>query len=115
MTDFFIYLSYSTLALAALYLLYKVSMSYETLHRLNRVLLLGFVVLSAVLPLLPESPDGVSPEGAAVVVSAGVSPLSLLAHADAITSIRSASITAVSLVKRRVFFMGASYKLFFKA
>ena len=51
MTDFFIYLSYSTLALAALYLLYKVSMSYETLHRLNRVLLLGFVVLSAVLPL----------------------------------------------------------------
>ena len=51
MTDFFLYLSYSTLALAALYLLYKVSMSYETLHRLNRVLLLGFVVLSAVLPL----------------------------------------------------------------
>ena len=51
MTDFFIYLSYSTLALAALYLLYKVSLSYETLHRLNRVLLLGFVVLSAVLPL----------------------------------------------------------------
>ncbi|MBQ4533532.1 MAG: M56 family metallopeptidase [Alistipes sp.] len=51
MTDFFIYLSYSTLSLAALYLLYKVSMSYETLHRLNRVLLLGFVALSAVLPL----------------------------------------------------------------
>ena len=51
MTDFFIYLSYSTLALAALYLLYKVLMSYETLHRFNRVLLLGFVVLSAVLPL----------------------------------------------------------------
>ena len=51
MTDFFLYLSCSTLALAALYLLYKVSMSYETLHRLNRVLLLGFVVLSAVLPL----------------------------------------------------------------
>ena len=51
MNDFFIYLSYSTLALAALYLLYKVLMSYETLHRLNRVLLLGFVVLSAVLPL----------------------------------------------------------------
>ena len=51
MTDFFLYLSCSTLALAALYLLYKVSMSYETLHRFNRVLLLGFVVLSAVLPL----------------------------------------------------------------
>ena len=51
MTDFFLYLSYSTLALAALYLLYKVLMSYETLHRLNRVLLLGFVALSAVLPL----------------------------------------------------------------
>ena len=51
MTDFFLYLSCSTLALAALYLLYKVLMSYETLHRLNRVLLLGFVALSAVLPL----------------------------------------------------------------
>ncbi len=51
MTDFFLYLSCSTLALAALYLLYKVSMSYETLHRFNRVLLLGLVVLSAVLPL----------------------------------------------------------------
>ena len=51
MTDFFLYLSCSTLALAALYLLYKVLMSYETLHRFNRVLLLGFVVLSAVLPL----------------------------------------------------------------
>ena len=51
MTDFFLYLSCSTLALAALYLLYKVSMSYETLHRFNRVLLLGFVALSAVLPL----------------------------------------------------------------
>ena len=51
MNDFFLYLSCSTLALAALYLLYKVSMSYETLHRLNRVLLLGFVALSAVLPL----------------------------------------------------------------
>ncbi len=51
MTDFFVYLNYSTLSLAALYLLYKVSMSYETLHRLNRVLLLGFVALSAVLPL----------------------------------------------------------------
>ena len=51
MLDFLIYLGYSALCLAALYLIYKVSMSYETLHRFNRVLLLGLIVLSALLPL----------------------------------------------------------------
>ncbi|MBR4994595.1 MAG: TonB family protein [Alistipes sp.] len=51
MFDFVVYLAESSLCLAALYLIYKVSMSYETLHRFNRVLLLGSVALSAVLPL----------------------------------------------------------------
>ncbi|MBO5399513.1 MAG: energy transducer TonB [Alistipes sp.] len=51
MFDFLVYLAESALCLAALYLIYKVAMSNETLHRLNRVLLLGSVVLSAVLPL----------------------------------------------------------------
>ena len=51
MFDFLVYLAESALCLAALYLVYKVAMSNDTLHRLNRVLLLGSVVLSAVLPL----------------------------------------------------------------
>lgn len=51
MFDFLIYLGQSSLCLAALYLIYKVAMSNETLHLLNRVLLLGSVVLSAVMPL----------------------------------------------------------------
>lgn len=51
MFEFLVYLAESALCLAALYLIYKVAMSNETLHRLNRVLLLGSVVLSAVLPL----------------------------------------------------------------
>ena len=51
MLDVLIYLGYSALCLAALYLIYKVSVSYETLHRFNRALLLGLIVLSALLPL----------------------------------------------------------------
>ena len=51
MWDFILYLGQSAVCLAALYLLYKATMSYETLHRLNRVVLLGSVVLAAVLPL----------------------------------------------------------------
>ena len=51
MLDILIYLGYSALCLAALYLIYKVSVSYETLHRFNRALLLGLIVLSALLPL----------------------------------------------------------------
>ena len=51
MWDFIVYLGESAISLAVLYLLYKVTMSYETLHRLNRVVLLGVVVLAAVLPL----------------------------------------------------------------
>ncbi|MDO4758760.1 MAG: M56 family metallopeptidase [Rikenellaceae bacterium] len=51
MFAFLTYLAQSALCLAALYLLYKVTMSRETLHRLNRVLLLGSILLSALLPL----------------------------------------------------------------
>ncbi|MBQ7787272.1 MAG: TonB family protein [Alistipes sp.] len=51
MFDFIIYLGQSALCLAALYLIYKVAMSHETLHYFNRVLLLGSVLLSALLPL----------------------------------------------------------------
>ena len=51
MLDVLIYLGYSALCLASLYLIYKVSVSYETLHRFNRALLLGLIVLSALLPL----------------------------------------------------------------
>ncbi|MBO7331296.1 MAG: M56 family metallopeptidase, partial [Alistipes sp.] len=51
MWNFIVYLGQSAVSLAVLYLLYKATMSYETLHRLNRVVLLGVVVLAAVLPL----------------------------------------------------------------
>ena len=51
MFDFLMYLGQSALCLAALYLIYKVAMSHETLHYLNRILLLGSVILSAMLPL----------------------------------------------------------------
>ncbi|MBE6199888.1 MAG: TonB family protein [Rikenellaceae bacterium] len=51
MWNFIVYLGESAICLAALFILYKATMSYETLHRLNRVVLLGMVVLAAVLPL----------------------------------------------------------------
>ena len=51
MFDFITYLAQSALCLVALYIIYKATMSHETLHRLNRVTLLAMVVLSAVLPM----------------------------------------------------------------
>ena len=51
MFEFLVYLAQSAVCLATLYLIYKVAMSYETLHSVNRVLLLGSVVMSALLPL----------------------------------------------------------------
>ena len=51
MFEFLVYLAQSAVCLATLYLIYKVAMSYETLHAFNRVLLLGSVVMSALLPL----------------------------------------------------------------
>ena len=51
MFEFLVYLAQSAVCLATLYLIYKVAMSYETLHSFNRVLLLGSILLSALLPL----------------------------------------------------------------
>ncbi len=51
MFDFLIYLAQSALCLAALYLIFKVAMSHETLHIFNRIILLGSIILSALLPL----------------------------------------------------------------
>ena len=51
MFEVLIYLGHSALCLAALYIIYKAAMSNETMHRLNRVVLLGIVALSALLPL----------------------------------------------------------------
>ena len=51
MFGFITYLAQSALCLVALYIIYKATMSHETLHRLNRVTLLMMVVLSAVLPM----------------------------------------------------------------
>ena len=51
MFDLLIYFGQSALCLAALYLIYKVAMSHETLHVFNRVVLLGSVIMSALLPL----------------------------------------------------------------
>lgn len=51
MWEVIVYLGQSAIVLAMLYILYKATMSYETLHRLNRVVLLSMVALAAVLPL----------------------------------------------------------------
>ena len=51
MFDFLVYLAQSAVCLATLYLIYKVAMSHDTLHYFNRVLLLGSILLSALLPL----------------------------------------------------------------
>ena len=51
MFEFLVYLAQSAICLATLYLIYKVAMSYETLHSFNRALLLGSILLSALLPL----------------------------------------------------------------
>ena len=51
MFDFLVYLGQSALCLVALYLIYKVAMSNETLHSFNRVVLLSMLPLSALLPL----------------------------------------------------------------
>ena len=51
MFEFLVYLAQSAVCLATLYLIYKVAMSHDTLHYFNRVLLLGSILLSALLPL----------------------------------------------------------------
>ena len=59
---FLVYILKSALCLAAFYLFYRLLLSRETLHRFNRVALLGVLLLSAVVPLIEvstEQPTGV--------------------------------------------------------
>ncbi|HIZ01521.1 MAG TPA: TonB family protein [Candidatus Bacteroides merdipullorum] len=59
---FLVYILKSALCLAAFYLFYRLLLSRETLHRFNRVTLLGVLLLAAVVPLIEvstEQPTGV--------------------------------------------------------
>ncbi|MBQ8169987.1 MAG: M56 family metallopeptidase [Bacteroidales bacterium] len=51
MTEFLIYQSKAAIALAVFYMFYRLLLSKETFHRLNRIVLLGTAALSFVLPL----------------------------------------------------------------
>ena len=51
MTDFLLYNLHVAALMAVFYMFWRLLLSRETLHRLNRVVLLSVVVLSAVLPL----------------------------------------------------------------
>lgn len=57
---FFIYSLKTALCLIAFYLLYKVALSRDTFHSLNRGVLLGLMAVSLVLPLV-HVPSGFSP------------------------------------------------------
>ncbi len=62
MSLFLVYIFKSALCLAAFYLFYRLLLSRETLHRFNRVALLGVLLLSAAVPLVEvstEQPSGV--------------------------------------------------------
>lgn len=52
MATLFIYIIKSALCLAAFYLFYKLLLSYDTLHRFNRIVLLLILGLSAVMPFV---------------------------------------------------------------
>ena len=59
---FLVYILKSSFCLAAFYLFYRLLLSRETLHRFNRMALLGVLLLSAVVPLIEvstEQPTGV--------------------------------------------------------
>ena len=51
MTEFLIYQGKAAIALAVFYMFYRLLLSKETFHRLNRIVLLGTAALSFVLPL----------------------------------------------------------------
>ena len=51
MTEFLIYQGKAAIALAVFYMFYRLLLSKETFHRFNRIVLLGTVALSLVLPL----------------------------------------------------------------
>ncbi len=59
MTPFFAYLLKSSVSLALFYVLFKLVMSNDKTHRLNRFLLIGIMVVSALLPFIqmPFFPD----------------------------------------------------------
>lgn len=62
MGTFLVYILKSSFCLAAFYLFYRLLLSRETLHRFNRMALLGVLLLSAVVPLIEvstEQPTGV--------------------------------------------------------
>ncbi|MFA6875735.1 MAG: M56 family metallopeptidase [Parabacteroides sp.] len=52
MGAFLVFMIKSTLSLAAFYLFYRLLLNGNTFHRLNRVILLGIVILSTVIPLI---------------------------------------------------------------
>jgi len=52
MTPFFVYLIKSTVSLALLYSLFRLAMRNDRMHMLNRFLLLGILLFSAVIPFL---------------------------------------------------------------
>ena len=51
MTEFLIYQGKAAIALAVFYMFYRLLLSKETFHRLNRIVLLGTAALSFILPL----------------------------------------------------------------
>lgn len=51
MTEFLIYQAKTAVALAVFYMFYRLLLSRETFHRLNRIVLLGTAILSFILPL----------------------------------------------------------------
>ena len=52
MGDFFVYILKSSVCLAAFYLFYRLLLSRETFHRLNRIALLGVIILSVAIPFI---------------------------------------------------------------
>ena len=51
MTEFIIYQGKAAIVLAVFYMFYRLLLSKETIHRFNRIVLLGTAALSFILPL----------------------------------------------------------------
>ena len=70
MLNFFIYEAKVALLLAVFYICYRVLLSHETIHRLNRIVLTGSVIVSFLLPfcVLTFHRTVMVPAGAAVSV-----------------------------------------------
>ena len=62
MGEFFIFIVKSSICVAAFFLFYKLLLSKETFHRLNRILLLLLVLISIVIPFIKiELNTGIKP------------------------------------------------------